>query len=154
MRRLLGGRCMHGACALVMVAHAQAREGAPTSHSRPVRPISPRARARVRVNTRARACTLQRGLTLQRASAATDVGPHLKALDWPASEYWSPGQRLPDFTFDFNQLIAASQLPDAVACQVLAGWASEMNEAKEVRSRSLYPISQPRPHLTSTTTFT
>ena len=38
---------------------------------------------------------------------------------------------LPDFCFDFNELIHASQLPDAIAHELLSGWVVEMSDLKE-----------------------
>ena len=62
---------------------------------------------------------------------ATAIGPNLKLLRWPQSDWWSAGQRLPDFTFDFNAMIRSSQLPDAVACALLTSWVSEAGTLRE-----------------------
>lgn len=67
------------------------------------------------------------------ANHATDIGAKLCCLPWPCiAQWWQPGMQLPDFMFDFNELIVNSQVPDVVANELLGGWVSEMHELKEV----------------------
>ena len=58
------------------------------------------------------------------------LGPRLTMPEWPTG-WWERGTRLPDFCFDFNDVISFSQLPDSVAHQLLSGWVTEMAEYKE-----------------------